>query len=199
MSAIGLVVLSPVIVLLMLIILVTMGWPIFYTPSRIGRHERPFNLIKFRTMQNAPSVQITHHSGDDDRRITRIGRFMRRSKLDELPQLLNVLLGTMSLVGPRPETVDYLQYYTEDERIIFSIRPGITDYASIEFSDLGSILEGEDPDKSYFKKVWPRKMGLRMKYVRERSFLGDIKLILLTLKTTTGRKSSRSCDTSVDD
>ncbi len=199
MSAIGLVVLSPVIVLLMLIILVTMGWPIFYTPNRIGRHERPFTLIKFRTMQNAPSVQITHHSGDDDRRITRIGRFMRRSKLDELPQLLNVLLGTMSLVGPRPETVDYLQYYTEDERIIFSIRPGITDYASIEFSDLGSILEGEDPDKSYFKKVWPRKMALRMKYVRERSFLGDIKLILLTLKTTTGRKSSRSCDTSVDD
>ena len=190
MSSIGLVVLSPVIVILSLIILVTMGWPVFYAPSRIGCHERPFTLIKFRTMRDASSGQITHHSGNDDPRITGIGRFMRRSKLDELPQLLNVLLGTMSLVGPRPETIDYLQHYTEDERIIFSVRPGITDYASIEFADLGTILAGDDPDKAYFEKVWTPKMALRIKYVRERSFVGDIKLILLTLKSAAGWKST---------
>jgi lipopolysaccharide/colanic/teichoic acid biosynthesis glycosyltransferase len=141
-------------------------------------------------MRDASSGQITHHSGNDDPRITGIGRFMRRSKLDELPQLLNVLLGTMSLVGPRPETIDYLQHYTEDERIIFSVRPGITDYASIEFADLGTILAGDDPDKAYFEKVWAPKMALRIKYVRERSFVGDIKLILLTLKSAAGWKST---------
>ena len=123
----------------------------------------------------------THHSGDDDSRLTAVGRFIRRFKLDELPQLVNVIVGNMSLVGPRPETLEYTARYTEGEMQILSVRPGITDFASIEFSDLGAILAGGDPDKAYFEKVWGRKMELRMKYVRERSFWVDLKIIFLTL------------------
>ena len=107
---------------------------------------------------------------------------MRRFKLDELPQLVNVLIGHMSLVGPRPETLEYIKLYTDAEMIILSVRPGITDYASIEFADLGSILAGGDPDEIYFEKVWKPKMELRIKYVNEHSFFGDMRLIFLTFK-----------------
>jgi len=107
--------------------------------------------------------------------------FIRKFKFDELPQLLNVIIGKMSLVGPRPETTEYTKLYSEEEMVIFSVRPGITDEASIVFADLGSILSGGDPDHLYFEKVWGPKMELRMKYVREQSFLGDIKLIFRTL------------------
>ena len=113
---------------------------------------------------------------------------MRRFKLDELPQLVNVAIGHMSLVGPRPETLDYIKLYEEDEMRILSVRPGITDYASIEFADLGSTLAGGDPDKLYFEKVWKPKMALRLKYVDERSFIGDLKIILLTLKAAVAPK-----------
>jgi lipopolysaccharide/colanic/teichoic acid biosynthesis glycosyltransferase len=114
---------------------------------------------------------------------------MRKYKLDELPQLLNVIFGRMSLVGPRPETTEYTKMYSEEEMIIFSVRPGITDEASIQFSDLGSILTGGDPDELYFEKVWKPKMELRMKYVNEHSFVGDLKLILRTLATPFSNRS----------
>ena len=130
----------------------------------------------------------SHHSGDDDPRVTSVGRFIRKFKLDELPQLWNVLKGEMSFVGPRPETPDYTKLYTEEQMVILELRPGITDFASIEFSDLGSLLEGDDPDKLYFEKVWDRKMELRMKYVRERSFWGDIVLILRTFTAIFDRR-----------
>ena len=181
MSAIGLVVFLPVMVVLGIAILVTMGWPVIYLAKRAGRQGKPFTIIKFRSMRQAAPDLVTHHSGDDDPRITSIGRVMRRFKLDELPQLLNVLIGNMSIVGPRPETLDYTRLYTDEQMAILSVRPGITDYASIEFADLGSILSGGDPDKEYFANVWESKMELRMKYVREQSFLGDIKLIFRTL------------------
>ncbi len=113
---------------------------------------------------------------------------MRKFKLDELPQLWNVVKGDMSFVGPRPETPDYTKLYTEEQLAILEIRPGITDFASIEFADLGSILIGEDPDKIYFEKVWYRKMALRMKYVEERTFWVDLKLIFLTFATVFNRK-----------
>jgi len=123
----------------------------------------------------------SHHSGDDDPRVTTVGRWMRKFKIDELPQLWNVVKGEMSLVGPRPETPDYIKHYSPEQHVILDVRPGITDYASIEFRDLGTLLEGDDPDKLYFAKVWDRKMELRMKYVQERTFWVDLKLISLTL------------------
>jgi lipopolysaccharide/colanic/teichoic acid biosynthesis glycosyltransferase len=122
----------------------------------------------------------SHHSGDDDPRVTGVGRFIRKFKFDELPQLWNVLRGDMSFVGPRPETPEYTKLYTEEQLQILELRPGITDFASIEFADLGSLLKGDDPDKIYFEQVWDRKMDLRMKYVRERSFWVDIKLLYRT-------------------
>ena len=175
-------VLSPVILVIAIAVAVDGGFPIFYRGERAGRWGRPFWIIKFRSMRSATVGESSHHSGDDDPRITRLGQVMRRFKLDELPQLVNVLFGSMSVVGPRPETIDYVELYTEEEMAIFSVRPGITDYASIEFADLGSILAGGDPDKLYFEKVWKPKMVLRLKYVNERSFLGDLKLIALTIK-----------------
>ena len=190
-SSIGIVVLSPLIILVGLAVLVESGWPIFYRAERTGLHGVPFRILKFRSMRDAPTGSHSHHSGDDDPRITRVGGFIRKFKIDELPQLLNVIMGKMSLVGPRPETTEYTKLYTEEEMIIFSVRPGITDDASIEFSDLGSILSGGDPDELYFEKVWGPKMELRMKYVREHSFFGDLKLIF---RTFAAPFSSRSKD-----
>jgi len=118
----------------------------------------------------------------DDRRITRVGRFLRRYKLDELPQLLNVLKGDMSIVGPRPELSQYTQLYMGDELLILHVRPGITDHASLEFIRLGEILGNDAPDAVYEEKVRPLKNALRVKYVREQSFWGDIAIIVRTLK-----------------
>jgi lipopolysaccharide/colanic/teichoic acid biosynthesis glycosyltransferase len=130
----------------------------------------------------------SHHSGDDDPRVTTLGKWMRKFKIDELPQLWNVMKGDMSFVGPRPETPDYIQHYKPEQMVILELRPGITDFASIEFADLGYLLQGEDPDKLYFEKVWDKKMDLRMKYVRERSFWIDIKLIFLTFTAVFRKK-----------
>lgn len=177
----GLIVLSPLMMLVAVAILIESGWPVFYRAERTGLRGVPFKILKFRSMRAAKSGSHSHHSGDDDPRITRIGKFIRKYKFDELPQLWNVIVGKMSLVGPRPETTDYAKLYTEEQTIIFSVRPGITDYASIEFADLGSLLSGGDPDELYFEKVWEPKMELRMKYVRNQSFVGDIVIIFRTL------------------
>lgn len=185
------VLLSPVMIFLALLVLLESGWPVFYRAERVGLHGAPFRILKFRSMRTSSDGHHSHHSGDDDPRITRVGHILRKYKLDELPQLLNVVIGKMSLVGPRPETIEYAKFYTEEELVIFSVRPGITDEASIEFADLGSILAGGDPDKLYFEKVWRVKMDLRMKYVREHSFSGDLKLIFLTLATPFTRRPRR--------
>ena len=159
--------------------MLTLGRPILYSPSRAGKSDTLFTMRKFRTMKMAAGP-TSHHSGDDDPRVSSVGRWVRKFKLDELPQLWNIVKGEMSFVGPRPESPDYTKLYTEEQRAILELRPGITDFASIEFADLGSLLKGDDPDKLYFGKVWDRKMELRMKYVRERSFWVDLKLISLT-------------------
>ena len=187
-SSIGIVVLSPLIILVGLAVLVESGWPIFYRAERTGLHGVPFRILKFRSMRDAPTGSHSHHSGDDDPRVTTVGKWVRKFKLDELPQLWNVAKGDMSFVGPRPETPDYIKHYTPDQMAILELRPGITDFASIEFADLGSLLKGDDPDKLYFEKVWDRKMELRMKYVRQRSFWVDIKLIFLTFAAIFNRK-----------
>ena len=180
-STVGFVVLLPLMILVAIAVLIESGWPVFYRAERTGLHGVPFRILKFRSMRSADSGSHSHHSGDDDPRITRVGRFIRKYKFDELPQLLNVIFGEMSLVGPRPETTEYTKLYSEEEMVIFSVRPGITDEASIQFADLGTILAGGDPDELYFEKVWEPKMALRMKYVQEHSFMGDLKLIFRTL------------------
>jgi lipopolysaccharide/colanic/teichoic acid biosynthesis glycosyltransferase len=186
-SIVGLIIFSPVLLIVGLIIFATLGHPIMYSPQRASRANKLITVRKFRSMRigEGPS---SHHSGDDDPRVTNVGRWIRRFKLDELPQLWNVAKGDMSFVGPRPETPDYTKLYTDEQKVILDLRPGITDFASIEFTDLGSMLIGGDPDKIYFDKVWDRKMELRMKYVRERSFWVDLKLIFLTFAAIVNRK-----------
>ena len=187
-SIFGLIVFSPLLLATSLLILITLGRPILYSPIRTGRNSTLFTVRKFRSMRIAEGP-VSHHSGDDDPRLTTAGRLIRKFKLDELPQLWNVMKGDMSFVGPRPETPEYTKLYTDEQKVILEFRPGITDYASIEFADLGSILSGGDPDKLYFEKVWDQKMELRMKYVREQSFWVDIKLILMTLTAVFKRQS----------
>lgn len=170
-----------------LLIFFTLGRPLFFSAKRTGTSNSIFTMRKFRSMKIAEGP-TSHHSGDDDPRITKIGRWIRKFKLDELPQLWNIVKGEMSFVGPRPESPIYTKLYTKEQQTILELRPGITDFASIEFSDLGSILTGNDPDKIYFEKVWDRKMDLRMKYVRERSFYVDMKLIILTFIAIFNRK-----------
>jgi lipopolysaccharide/colanic/teichoic acid biosynthesis glycosyltransferase len=186
-SIIGLFVFLPLLLLTGLVILFTLGWPVFYAPKRAGRSDKTFTMWKFRSMKNAAGL-TSHHSGDDDPRVTKVGRIIRTFKLDELPQLWNIVKGDMSFVGPRPESPDYTKLYTEEQKAILTLRPGITDFASIEFADLGTLLKGDDPDKLYFEKVWDRKMELRMVYVRKRSFWVDIKLIVTTLGAIFTRK-----------
>ena len=186
-SVIGLIVFSPILLVTGLVILITLGRPILYSPQRAGRSNTLITVRKFRSMRIAEGP-TSHHSGDDDPRVTTVGRWMRKFKIDELPQLWNVMKGDMSIVGPRPETPDYIKHYKPAQMVILELRPGITDFASIEFADLGSLLEGDDPDKLYFEKVWDKKMDLRMKYVRERSFGVDIKLIFLTFTAVLRKK-----------
>ena len=186
-SIIGLIVFSPILLVTGLVILITLGRPILYSPQRAGRSNTLITVRKFRSMRIAEGP-TSHHSGDDDPRVTTVGRWMRKFKIDELPQLWNVMKGDMSIVGPRPETPDYIKHYKPEQMVILELRPGITDFASIEFADLGSLLEGDDPDKLYFEKVWDKKMDLRMKYVRERSFGVDIKLIFLTFTAVLRKK-----------
>ena len=186
-SIIGLTVFSPILLVTGLVILITLGRPILYSPQRAGRSNTLITVRKFRSMRIAEGP-TSHHSGDDDPRVTTVGRWMRKFKIDELPQLWNVMKGDMSIVGPRPETPDYIKHYKPEQMVILELRPGITDFASIEFADLGSLLEGDDPDKLYFEKVWDKKMDLRMKYVRERSFGVDIKLIFLTFTAVLRKK-----------
>ena len=160
------------------------GGPVFYRGERVGIRGKPFRIYKFRTMVvNAEKIGPSSTS-DDDPRITKIGRFLRKYKLDELPQLINVLKGEMSFVGPRPEVKKFTDLYTEEEKAILSVRPGITDWASLWNSDEGSILAGvEDPDRVYMEKIRPEKIRLQLKYVRERSLWVDIKIIFKTIKT----------------
>lgn len=187
LSFIGLIIFSPILLVVWLLVLFSLGRPVLYSPERTGKSNSRITVYKFRSMKIAEGP-TSHHSGDDDPRVTKVGRLIRKFKFDELPQLWNVLRGDMSFVGPRPETPEYTKLYTEEQMTIIDLRPGITDFASIEFADLGSLLKGDDPDKLYFEKVWDRKMELRMKYVRERSFWVDIKLLFLTFAAIFDRK-----------
>ena len=182
-SLCGLLFLSPVFVIISIWIKFDSDGPIFFRQIRIGQFSKPFKIHKFRTMVvNSESLgnQITV---DNDRRITKPGALLRKYKLDELPQLIDVLLGQMSLVGPRPEVAKYVQFYSpEDKEIIHSVKPGITDNASIEYRGENKLLGMSlNPEETYVKQVLPRKIEIYKHYVENRSFSGDIMIILRTV------------------
>jgi lipopolysaccharide/colanic/teichoic acid biosynthesis glycosyltransferase len=168
---------------------------IFYRGIRVGLNGSIFRIYKFRTMVVDAEELGGSSTSDDDGRITRIGKFLRKYKLDELPQLINVLVGDMSLVGPRPEVKKFTDLYTDEEKVLLTIRPGITDWASMWNPDEGALLKGSaDPDRDYLEKIRPEKIRLQLKYARERSFLVDLQIIFLTLWTIVRRPQSWSRD-----
>ena len=188
LSAAALAVLWPLLLLIALAVVIDDPGPVFYRQVRIGRDGKPFRIFKFRTMvtdADKKGLAITydiHRLRLRDSRITRVGAILRKTKLDELAQLLNVLAGQMSFVGPRPEVERYVRLYTPYQRQVLLVRPGITDYASIAYRNENDLLAGaEDPEKMYIEQIMPDKIELNMKYLREISPLADIKLILKTV------------------
>jgi lipopolysaccharide/colanic/teichoic acid biosynthesis glycosyltransferase len=181
-SMLGLLVLSPVLFFIALLIKVGSKGPVWYRGLRVGRSGVPFRIFKFRTMvANADKIGASS-TPDNDPRITRVGRFLRKYKLDELPQLINVLVGEMSLVGPRPQVPWAVELYRDEEKALLTLRPGITDYASIRFSNEADILRGSlDPDKDYLEKIAPEKIRLGLEYVRNRNLWVDMRIISATL------------------
>lgn len=169
----------------------TMG-PAMYRGRRTGLHGKAFDMLKFRTMVNDADQIGGPSTGKNDPRITKVGTFLRRYKLDELPQLFNVLKGDMSIVGPRPEVPQYTDLYTGDELLILTVRPGITDYSSIRFSSLDETLGAENPDQVYEEQIKPIKNMLRIKYVKEHTFWGDISIIMATILTLGKTRTVRS-------
>jgi lipopolysaccharide/colanic/teichoic acid biosynthesis glycosyltransferase len=185
MSAASLSLLAPPFAAIGIAIKVDSRGPVFYRGVRVGRHGRSFRLFKFRSMIVDPGIGATTTS-ENDPRITRVGRLLRTYKLDELPQLINVLLGDMSLVGPRPEVQRYVDLYTDEEKAILSVRPGITDWSSIKFHNEGEIVAASgiaDPDEAYSKLIRPEKLRLQLKYVRERNLVVDLHILFETLAT----------------
>jgi len=177
----GLLLLAPLLSMIAVLVRLGSSGPILYRGLRTGRFGHPFRIIKFRTMVSDAEQVGGGSTARDDPRITGLGRLLRRYKLDELPQLMNVLIGDMSIVGPRPELPEYTKLYSGDESLILRVRPGITDYASLKYIRLGEILGNDAPDDVYMEKVRPLKNALRVKYVREQSFMSDMKIILRTL------------------
>lgn len=185
-ALLGLIILSPFFLLTAIAIKLESKGPVFYRGVRVGRYGKPFMIFKFRSM-----VQDAERLGADstsatDMRVTRVGRFIRKFKLDEFSQLINVLIGDMSLVGPRPEVQRFVDMYTEEERTILTLRPGITDWSSIKFHNEGEIIEASgitNADEAYAKLIRPEKLRLQLQYVRERNLWIDIKIIFSTLLT----------------
>jgi lipopolysaccharide/colanic/teichoic acid biosynthesis glycosyltransferase len=188
-ASLGLLALCPLMTLIALAIKVDSPGSIFFRQERVGRFGVPFRIHKFRSMVQAHCGQGLQITVGADQRITRVGRFLRRSKLDELPQLIDVWLGHMSLVGPRPEVPRYVaQYPAELREKLLSVRPGITDVASIEYRDESSVLaQAADPEHAYVHEVLPRKLALSARYVDQASLWGDIVLIGRTLRAIVQR------------
>lgn len=181
-SLIGLILLSPVFIVISLLIKLVDGGPIFYKQERIGKDFRPFLLIKFRTMTVDADKMGPSVTAGDDRRVTKIGKFLRKTKLDELPQLLNVLKGDMSIVGPRPEVEKYVKEYEDDYKHILRVKPGITDYATVEYRNEEEILKAfVNPEEGYIREILPKKIKLYRKYIAEMGFKTDLKIIINTI------------------
>lgn len=180
-SGIGLVVLSPLFLVLAIWIRLDSKGPVFYRQVRVGKNNKDFWIFKFRSMREGADMGSLATIGEDAR-VTRLGSFIRKFKLDELPQLVNVLVGDMSLVGPRPEVRHYVNYWTPEQMHVLDVRPGITDPASIKFRNESELIaQAEDPEKYYIDVIMQEKIKLYLEYVNNRSFWGDIGLIFKTL------------------
>ncbi|WP_295991162.1 sugar transferase [uncultured Alistipes sp.] len=181
MSGLGLLVLSPLFAVVAVWIKLDSPGPVFYRQIRVGRNNRDFRLFKFRSMRVGSDSKGLITVGGHDPRVTRSGYFIRKYKLDELPQLINVLIGDMSLVGPRPEVRKYVDMYTPEQLHVLDVRPGITSLASIRYRNENELLDrAEDPDRCYVEEVMPDKLRIDLEYVADRSFAYDLKLIFRT-------------------
>lgn len=182
LSLFGLIILLPFMLIIAILIKFDSKGTIFFKQIRVTKDGKEFKIFKYRTMK-VGSDRYSQITVGQDERITKIGSFLRKYKLDEIPQLINVLIGDMSLVGPRPEVPKYVALYTDEQKEILKVRAGITDYASIEFSDENDLLASEkNPEEAYIEKIMPKKIELNKKYLSEISVLTDIKIILLTIK-----------------
>ncbi len=176
-SLVSIIVLSPVLLLVALSIKLDNPGPVFYRQQRVGRNGEPFSILKFRTMV-VDADRLGLLTVGRDARITRVGRFLRKTKLDELAQLFNVLIGEMSLVGPRPEVPKYVAMYSEAQRAVLALKPGITDLASIRYRDENALLgRSADPERTYIDEVMPAKLAINLDYLAHFSFWGDIRLL----------------------
>lgn len=165
-----------------LLIVVDSRGPVFYRQSRVGRNNVDFQLFKFRTMCVGADRGSLITVGDDDARITKVGAFLRKYKIDEFPQFLNILRGEMSVVGPRPEVRKYVEMYTPEQMRVLSVRPGLTDYASIRYVDENALLaKSDDPERTYIEEVMPDKLKLNLQYIDEQSLWVDARIVLKTL------------------
>jgi lipopolysaccharide/colanic/teichoic acid biosynthesis glycosyltransferase len=182
-SSIGLIALSPVFAVVGLLIIIDSKGGVFYRQIRVGKNVEDFPLFKFRTMYVHEKDQQLLTIGDHDARVTKIGYWLRKYKLDELPQLLNVLKGHMSLVGPRPEVRKYVNLYNDDQLMVLSVKPGITDWASIQFSNENELLaKAEDPESFYIKELIGLKIRQNLEYIDKHDLWIDLKIIFLTLR-----------------
>ncbi len=180
-SLLGSVILSPIFIVLIMAIKINSKGPSLYIQKRVGLNGNDFDLYKFRTMAVDSDKSGLLTVGGRDPRITSIGYYLRKFKLDELPQLINVLKGDMSFVGPRPEVRKYVDLYNEVQKQVLTVRPGITDVASIKYKNENEILQGhEDPEEYYIKRIMPDKIEMNLEYLKDRSFFKDIKVILQT-------------------
>lgn len=180
-SGLGLIVLSPLFLILAIWIKLDSKGPVFYRQVRVGRHNKDFRIFKFRSMRIGSDKGSLVTIGGHDPRITRSGYFIRKFKFDELPQLINVFIGDMSLVGPRPEVRHYVDYWTPEQMHVLDVRPGITDPASIKFRNENELMgQAEDPEKYYIEVIMQEKIKLYLEYVEKHSFWYDLGLIFKT-------------------
>jgi lipopolysaccharide/colanic/teichoic acid biosynthesis glycosyltransferase len=181
-SLIGILILLPLFVLIGAWIFLDDFHSPFFIQERIGQFGKPFGLYKFRSMRVNSSQKVQITVGRDPR-ITKVGHFIRRYKIDELPQLINVLKGDMSLVGPRPEVAKYVNLYNEEQKVVLQVKPGITDYASLEYFEESELLsKSANPEKTYIEEIMPAKIQINLKYISKASVKEDVKIIFLTLK-----------------
>lgn len=170
-------------IVISLFILLESKGDVFYKQERIGLYGKPFGLLKFRSMRPDSDKLGQLTVGERDPRVTNIGHFIRKYKLDEFPQFINVLIGEMSIIGPRPEVKKYVDLYTDEQRTILNVKPGITDYASIEYFDESRLLgESENPEQTYIQEIMPAKLILNQKYLANPNVLHDVKIMWLTFK-----------------
>ena len=181
-SIIGLLVLAPILLVIAILIKIDSKGPVFFIQGRVGKNNIDFNIYKFRTMRMESNKKGLLTLGNNDSRITKIGYFLRRFKIDEFPQLLNIIKGDMSFVGPRPELRYYVNYYNEDDLKIFKVRPGITGLASLKYRNEVELLKAaKDPEEYFIKTIIPDKLRYNKEYIKRKNFIFDLKLIGLTI------------------